>query len=619
MSWRYPWTPRSTGWQAATAGSVAAALLDSGLRQASPARPARWSATLVMGGATVLALAVTVLAVGRELAGIETLANDIQTTVLPQVMAQQRRAIWIESLRSAAQVVVYAPGRTTRQDALSKAEQLAANVTDLESANGDRLTGAWALIRHAAETTDEAERIDGQIRARLLEADSLIGDMSANLGSIVADSAGTLARLIKEVLGAGHQGGLTRQTLEEVLSINTTSQDLLASLDQGRILLAAARSMTDNDEIERAADHFNSIGQQLTLRVDTLRGNSDYEYLPAMIGRFVGLAVIFQLRRDWLDARSAAMAASHQATLQLGLLRETLNADAADSAERSVASITTSLERIGRSAAGALIALLIVGALVAWRYRWAMTATAEHADAGPEHAQAQRADEIARAQLRATLASLEVFVTERANLEHLCQNLPVKLRQTAGGVLEHLARVEQRSLAGPAAEPLPPTRYCRPCPPCRPEVPVEGRSSPLPESWSAPGVVELVQDIAAVSTAAAFHALHGSVRAIHGIERAEAAPGAPSGHDRAEHSAANGDLALSLRALELAAEVAGSTTEQVTLALAEMNALVRGLGDAGEAPDADRVLAEINRKIDLLRDALDATLGALRSQLRGAA
>jgi hypothetical protein len=599
------------------AASAAVALVDGASSRARRSAARCWSATAVVGGVGLLALVLTVIAVGRELAAIQSLASDMRTVVLPQVMAQQRRAIWIESLRSAAQVVVYAPGRATRQDALSKAEQLAANVTDLASANGGRLTGAWALIRRAAERTDEAERIDGEIRARLLEADSLIGDMSASLGSIVADSAGTLARLIKEVLSAGNQDGLTRQTLEEVLSINTTSQDLLASLDQGRILLAAARSMNDTEEIERAATHFNAIGQQLTLRVDTLRGNTDYEYLPAMIRRFVGLAVIFQLRRDWLDARSEAMAASHQATLQLGLLRETLNADAADSAERGVASITTSLERIGRSAAGALIAVLIVGAMVAWRYRSTMAATAAHADAGA--VQAQRADELARAQLQATLASLEVFVTERANLEHLCQSLPLKLRQTAGGVLEHLARVEQRSPASAAAEPLPPARYCRPCPPCRPEAPVDGRSSPLPEGWSAPGVVELVQDIAAVSTAAALHALHGSVRAIHGMEIAEAVPGAPSGHDRADHSAANGDLALSLRSLELAAEVAGSTTEQVTLALAEMNALVRGIGDAGEAPDAERVLAEINRRIDLLRDALGATLDALRAQLSGAA
>jgi hypothetical protein len=596
-------------------GSEAAALIDGGAGQALPSRRPPW-AKAVVGGVTMLALAVTAFMVGRDLAEIQTLAKEMEAAVLPQVIAQQRRAIWIENLRSAAQVVVYAPGRGTRQDALSKAEQLAANVTDLESANGDVLTRAWTLIRRAAEMTDEAERIDAEIRARLREADSLIVDMSANLGSIVADSAGTLTRLIREVLSAGDQGGLTRQTLEEVLSLNTTSQDLLASLDQGRILLAAARSMNDDGEIERANVHFHSIGQQLTLRVDTLRGNSDYEYLPAKVARFVGLAVIFQLRREWLDARNEAVAASHQATLQLGVLRETLNADAADAAERSIASITAKLARIGGSG-GALVGLLLIAILLALHCRRAPVATTRAA-AGPEHDEAQRAEEVARAQLRATFASLDAFVAEHANLDHLCRSLPVKLQQTASGVLEHLAQAEQRSFAGAAAEPLPPSRYRQACSPCGPLAPPDARQSPLPEDWSASSVVELVRDIAAASTTAALHALHESVRAIQGTERIVAADDG-SGPDRAQRTARSADLALSLRSLELAADVVGSTTEQVNLALAEMNALARRVEDADEVPDTHRVLAEINRTIDMLRDALDATRSALKSELSGAA
>jgi hypothetical protein len=598
------------------AGSAAAALIDGGLSQAPRSGPPPWSKAAV-AGVMVLSVALTVFMVCRELADIQILATEMQTAVLPQVTAQQRRAIWIENLRSAAQVVVYAPSRSTRQDALSKAEQLAANVTELERANDDVLTRAWTLIRRAAERTDEAERIEGEIRARLREADSLIVDMSANLGSIVEDSAGTLARLIREALNAGDQGGLTRQTLEEVLSINTTSQDLLASLDQGRILLAAARSMTEDGEIDGAAAHFHSIGRQLTLRVDTLRGNSDYEYLPAMIERFVGLAVIFQLRRDWLNARNEAVAASHQATVQLGLLRETLNADAADSAERSMASIITNLASIDRSVGAALVVLLLIGLLVAWHYR-CVPAVTERADAGVERDQAQRADEVARAQVRATLASLEAFVTERANLEHLCRSLPVKLQQTASGVLEHIARAQQRCLAGAAAEASPPSRYCRPCSPCRPLAPAGSRQSPLPEDWSASGVIELVHEIAAASTTAALQALHESVRAIEGTERVEA-PDGGAGHGRVQRPARSGDLALSLRSLELAADVAGSTTEQVNLALAEMNSLARRVEDAGEPPDAERVLAEINRKVDMLRDALGATRSMLSSQLSGTA
>jgi hypothetical protein len=311
------------------------------------------------------------------------------------------------------------------------------------------------LIRHAAERADEAERIDTRIRARLHEADSLIGDMSANLGSIVEDSAGTLARLIREVLSAGDQGGLTRQTLEEVLSINTSSQDLLASLDQGRVLLASARTLIDASEIDRAARHFRAIGRQLRLRVDTLRGNSDYEYLPAKIEQFVGLAVMFDLRRDWLRMRDEAIAASTHAMLELGRLRETLNADAADIAERSTAAITSNLIQIERSATGAMLALGLLGLFVAVRHRRTRTETAgSEACIDSEGVMAGRADEVTAAQLRATLGSLEGFLTEHGNLEHLRQNLPVKLQQTASGVLEHVARVDADSLADAATGPL---------------------------------------------------------------------------------------------------------------------------------------------------------------------
>jgi hypothetical protein len=465
VSWRYPWSPRSSRARVQTTGS-AAALLDG----ANRTRPTTggWLATAVVTFLLTATLAGAVLLFGRDLLDIKAVATRMQLAVLPQVMVQHRRAIWIENLRSAAQVVVYAPQPKTRQDALSKAEQLAANVTDLQTANGAVLTRAWTLIRRAAARADEAERVDAEIRERLHEADSVISDTSANLGSIVEDSAGTLARLIREVLSAGDQDGLSRETLEEVLAINTTSQDLLASLDRGRILLTEARTMTDAAALDEAALHFRSIGRQLTLRVSTLRGNSDYEYLPARIEQFVNLVVIFKLRRQWLEAREEAITASMAAMLELGRLRETLHANAADTAEHSVAAIAGNLRRIERSAKGGLVALALIGLFVAVSYRQTRQQAAVGSEDGAEH----RADQVARAQLRATLGSLEAFLVEHANLEHLRHNLPIKLKQTASGVLEHLASAESRSLA--VAEPAPagangyPYRPGSPSPPAAP-------------------------------------------------------------------------------------------------------------------------------------------------------
>jgi hypothetical protein len=125
-------------------------------------------------------------------------------------------------------------------------------------------------------------------------------------------------------------------------------------------------------------------------------------------------------------------------------------------------------------------------------------------------------------------------------------------------------------------------------------------------------VVELVNEIAATSSTTALRALHESVSAMRrsGPTAGTGLPGA----DRRNGSARSNDLALSLRALELAAEVAGSTTEQVNLALGEINALARRTGDAGEPQEAGRTLAEINQKIEGLRTALSATHAALETR-----
>jgi hypothetical protein len=139
----------------------------------------------------------------------------------------------------------------------------------------------------------------------------------------------------------------------------------------------------------------------------------------------------------------------------------------------------------------------------------------------------------------------------------------------------------------------------------------------LPEQWSVPEVVELVKEIAAESSTAALLAMHESVCAIRRTGRKADSDG--SGHGRPHRTARTGDLALALRALEAATDVAGSTTEQVNLALGEMNALARRANGGDEQGEADRTLAEINHKIDGLRAALTATRAMLRSRSSGAA
>jgi hypothetical protein len=130
-------------------------------------------------------------------------------------------------------------------------------------------------------------------------------------------------------------------------------------------------------------------------------------------------------------------------------------------------------------------------------------------------------------------------------------------------------------------------------------------------------VIELVKEIAAESSTAALLALHESVCAIRRTGREADAD--PSARGRPRRAARAGDLALALRALEAATDVAGSTTEQVNLVLGEMNALARRANGGGEQRGTDRTLAEIHHKVDGLRAALIATRAMLRSRSSSAA
>jgi hypothetical protein len=374
--------------------------------------------------------------VGRELVSIQSLAQDVQSRVLPRIMARQQRAIWTESLRSAADVVVYAPDLTTRHQALAKAEQLAANVTHADIASREALDDAWASIRLAAGKADEAERINLQMRAMLSEADSLISDMSANLSSIVEDSGKTLARLIKEAMS--QPSPPTRQVLEEVLAINTTSHDLLASLDRGRIILTSALSLETDRELTSAATHFVAIATQLRARVDTLRGNSDYEYLPEMIERFARLDAVFGHQRSKLTLQQEAMAASASAKLRLGVVRETLAADAAGAAEASVAKIATSASRIKLTAA-AMVMILIVAVAVLLKRNWQAGRAAAEAEAHASPQGPGLTHALSEGTLRATTISLENLIKAQGNLEHWRQTLTARLSGAVGSALHRLA------------------------------------------------------------------------------------------------------------------------------------------------------------------------------------
>lgn len=323
----------------------------------------RGASCLPITALTLTVIAIPLLAliiIVGELVGIERLAATVREGALPTAIAQQKRAIWTETLRNAAKVVAYAPERTIRKAALAKAEQLAQNLKQVaDPAQAEALRAGMAAIRGTARATNEAQDHDAAIRAMLRAADEVISDMSANLTSIVEDSADTLARLIETTLAEGAQGQPGYGLIDEVLALNTSSRDLLASLDQGRLLLAAARTMEEPSALEQAAARFTAIAATLRARVGTLRGNSDYEYLPEMIARFNELAAIFDLRIKTLAEQAKALQSRQEAERALARLREDLSAEAIAAAERSVEALAGDSRDISTQA----IVMLVLGAL----------------------------------------------------------------------------------------------------------------------------------------------------------------------------------------------------------------------------------------------------------------
>ncbi|HEX6141641.1 MAG TPA: hypothetical protein VFZ01_02910 [Geminicoccaceae bacterium] len=417
---------------------------------------------LVLAGAAVLA------EIGLQLHDIGGLSRAMQQDALPAAIAQQKRAIWTEHLRSAADIVVFAD-EAERGNALAKAEQLADNlIRNVSPEKRQAVEHGLAALMLAAQASRRAAQLDREIKLKLAEANEVIGDMRANLASIVEDSSGTLARLLRDAVERTFPNRPLRGDLEEVLALNTTSQDLLASLDRGRILLADARSMEQEEEVQRAAARFEAIGHQLRARVETLRGNSDYEYLPDMIERFLALGPVFRHRQAALLAEAQALDWSGEAKRRLGVLRENLSADAASRAEAHLASIIAAARRAAFAfALLSLLALLGAGAALARARRGPLDDGLAQLPADPSPPGAASRTDLEKHAM--TLRQMHVGLE---NLEHWRDHLPSRLRST----LRHLLA---RHADHDGLDPLPTT--CAPEPVGERRISEAHRFPPLPE------------------------------------------------------------------------------------------------------------------------------------------
>jgi methyl-accepting chemotaxis protein len=320
-------------------------------------------AATVIGLVVGVLLVVGAIVVGDRLLAIERLATKTYSEFIPASVAQQNRALALESLTRFAPEVVHAEGEETRSQILAQALEISATLAaESEGAQRGAIERAAAAIRAAAARAGEAEALGLEITERLARAQGIVVEMDDNLASIAEDSSAELAERIESYGDAfGLQGDM-----DELFRITVTSQNLLSGLRDSGGLLIGALSQADPAAIEAARDRFHAIVKRLKIEVASLPSTGDYEYLEPLIADFGQQSIIFGLRGQALDKHEQALAESGAAKQILTELSQSLSSDAAALAGDSVADIVDSAAAIEIAALMALASVVLIATLLVW-------------------------------------------------------------------------------------------------------------------------------------------------------------------------------------------------------------------------------------------------------------
>jgi hypothetical protein len=517
-------------------------------------------------------MAALVLAiVAPRLAGVEHLAETTRSQVIPKMVVQHKQAVWTESLRSSADLVVHTPDATVRKGALVKAEQLVSAL--LQGADDDRrtvLTQAIGGLRLAAAAADTADRLDRESRAMLAAAEGRIVEIRTALTSIDEDPAGALLQ---------RPGGTRRPQTAPALA--ATSQDLLARLDEGRILLASAASMKEPEGLRAAAQRFGSIGEQLQAGLNGRHFGPDEVHLPGMLKDFIALKAIFEHRQGILAAQDQALVAGRLTKMQLAHLREALAANAAGAAEASIATIADHIRGIRNVALATLGAGVAVATGITLYGQGAAPVPPRPASeeaARPQQGWRQehlaRSGELARRYHKA-----------HRNLDHWRDTLSCKLGQTIAAVLTGCSPDhEDPELEAPFAAAS------------EVQAPASGDAGALPDP-----VPELIQGIREQLLTLTGNAADLGMAALGDcIAAASGEPAAspPDGDDEPR---------AALLRLEAVARTVEQVVVQIGLCLGDINALAATIGGQASSPGTPaRVEPIVHRLQGLFEDLVIA-------------
>ena len=312
--------------------------------------------------ATIL-LGIVASNVGTKLIQIETLAEHVESVVIPETVLQHVRALTTERLSRFADRILVASNAKTRErlarSATRLADKLAEELGDEVRAYVER---ASASIRTAGVKMAAAIAVEDRIAGELDVADRVISKIEGTLQAISEETSSSITSLIERLNSeARDQIASVEQEFQELLRINRASQSLLDALRSARILLGEAALAEDRVALDRTAEQFQANLGVIRTRLGALPSTGDFEYLPDLVAQFAAQASIIGMRAESLSERLNATLYSDGAKDDLFALRDLLSTDAASLAGEGVSKI---VEGVGVIKNTGLAGLVFMAALI---------------------------------------------------------------------------------------------------------------------------------------------------------------------------------------------------------------------------------------------------------------
>lgn len=283
-------------------------------------------------------------------------------SLLPLAANQQHLSLWAEKLSRMSERTLLAINNNERREALGAAEKLAADMVERsEAADRIEIESAMEAIRKAAHLGDDGDILKRDIDQRLLNADQFIKSLANSLASAIEDSGFQLEEMIEGLADSVDDIDIVGEEIIEIFTINTASNNLLATVRDMRRLLSQANNSSQAGQIAPLAKQFAILAKRSIALSDELPGTGDFEEIPEQLKILAQNQKIFSLRQQILAKSAAAGNVAALATRKLTALIGNLSQRAATAMKQSVESAEATSTDTGKVMA---ITFLSLGGLI---------------------------------------------------------------------------------------------------------------------------------------------------------------------------------------------------------------------------------------------------------------